>query len=582
MSVDWIRLGQPDFDRVVEALIRHRFGERVRAVNGRGGDEGIDIEVVLNEGGLWIIQLKYFPEGFSSQWRNRRSEIRKSFVAAMQHQPDRWTLVVPSLCTTPEHRYVTGLNGGERPPEIIVIDRDDLDAWLAEAPAIDASVQRTASNEMERLARVYNVERAALLAGVTDVAARVRDLGQVANTVDLDWAVDFSQRDGATSVAVRPRYPDAPVRSPIGFSVEIGSLNENAPFYRDLMRNIGYATSNPLRIPREVVRSVRFDGPAFIAGEYPPGAVEILTRSRGAIGQPLELRAYRDDEMVASYEGRITHAAAGAVGGSIEASFCGGHIDVRLRLPHDDASTDGAPSFLTPGIDMELNYGAIRPNVLEEVLSTRRVLRCATRLEARVNGQLLMAAHTSDVPQTAADYDTDLLEIEQFAYDLDVVQRHTGHFFDMPETLQPGDRVSMRVARILIDGHIVASPRAPRFTLQMTGVDTPEVRRSLSQPQSIVWPAGPYAVKIGSRELVIGDVYALHPRAVATNGEEAIAALDAGAGEGFNVHFRPGDDPYFYLTLADVSRDEANRRPVAQWTLYGVDQPRMADDEPTD
>ena len=44
MSIDWDRLNQPTFDRIVEALVRHRFGDKVRAVNGRGGDDGIDIE----------------------------------------------------------------------------------------------------------------------------------------------------------------------------------------------------------------------------------------------------------------------------------------------------------------------------------------------------------------------------------------------------------------------------------------------------------------------------------------------------------------------------------------------------------
>jgi hypothetical protein len=113
----------------------------------------------------------------------------------------------------------------------------------------------------------------------------------------------------------------------------------------------------------------------------------------------------------------------------------------------------------------------------------------------------------------------------------------------------------------------------------MTGNDTPEVRASLWEPRSIVWPAGPYAVTVDGRELTIGDVYAVHPAATAINADEAIAALDAGAAQGFQVHFRPGDDPYFYLTLADVSPDEAVRRSLAQWTLYGVDQPGAPDDD---
>jgi hypothetical protein len=145
--------------------------------------------------------------------------------------------------------------------------------------------------------------------------------------------------------------------------------------------------------------------------------------------------------------------------------------------------------------------------------------------------------------------------------------------------MRPGDRVKLRVARLLIEGHIVASPRARVFTLGMTGVDTPEVRAPLLEPQSIVWPAGPYAVEIAGRELTIGDVYALHTQATAINGNEAIAALDAANAEGFEVHFRPGDDPYFYLTLANEPPEQVLSRHLAQWTLWGVDQPGVSDDD---
>jgi hypothetical protein len=44
------------------------------------------------------------------------------------------------------------------------------------------------------------------------------------------------------------------------------------------------------------------------------------------------------------------------------------------------------------------------------------------------------------------------------------------------------------------------------------------------------------------------------------------------------LHFRPGDDPYFYLTLADVPPDEAVRRSLSEWSLYGVNQPGVPDD----
>lgn len=580
MSVDWANLGQVEFDRTVEALVRHRFGERARAINGRGGDDGRDIEVTFDDGRVWILQLKYFPEGFSSEWRKRRTQIRNSFQAALAHTPAEWTLVVPCLCTKWEHKYVADLNKGEVPPKITVVDRDDLDAWTADAPEIDKYVQRTATSELQQMARDFGQEQAALLGGISDIAARVGNLGSLVNAVDLDWAVDFAHRDDTTELLIRPKHADAPLRSPIGFTVEIDELSdEHSELKQQLMRNIGYATSETTRIPQDVVRSVRFDGPEFIAGEYPPGAVELLGGPRGpAVGQPLGIRALDEGAVIASYEGRITHSASGEIGGSIEAAFCDSRLEVRLRVPHDVESIKDSSERFGSGVDLELNYGPAPPSAIVQTLSTRRVMRYAPRLEAHFNGDLLMAFRLSDVSESDQDYEADLMAIEQFAYDLDVVQRHTGQFFDIPEYMHPRDRINIRVARLLIEGFIVASPRAPVFTMRMNGNDTPQVRAVLRrEPQSIVWPAGPHRVTLGDRELTIGDVYAVHPAATAVNVDEALAALEAGEADGFEVELRPGDDPYFNLTLANAPSAEVMRRSLAQWTLWGIDQTGVPD-----
>lgn len=579
--LDWATLGQPMFDRVVEAIVRDRFGNSVRAVNGVGGDEGIDIEIALDGGRLWVLQLKYFPEGFSSVWRARRTQITRSFKRALTHSPAKWTLVVPRLCSTPENKFVINLSGGKKPPVITIIDRDELDVWLSEAPHIERWALRTATSELREMARDLRQETAALAGGMPDLAARVRNLGQLANAADLDWNVGFASSGDATSVAITPRHRESAARSPINFAVEINQLGEeHADLRQEILRSLGYASSGRLYIPEEVVRSVRMDGADFIAGDYPPGAVEFISLPAGpAVGKRLEIRAFQEDEEIASFEGRITHAAPGLVGGSIEASFCSGHLDIRLRVPHDTQPAENADSnFPAPGLDIRLSYDNVRPSVVEDVLSTRRVICFASRLEFAIEGDVITRVQVAG-PRTASDYDSDLLAIEQFAYDLDVVQRHTNRFFDVPDEIRPGDRVKLRVARLLVEGHVVASPRAPIFTLRMTGLDTPQVRAAFEGPQSIVWPAGQYTVEIAGRQLPIGDVYALHTQATAINGDEAIAALDAGNAENFEVHFRPGDDPYFFLTLASDTPEHVLSRNLAQWTLWGVDQPGVADDD---
>ena len=97
----------------------------------------------------------------------------------------------------------------------------------------------------------------------------------------------------------------------------------------------------------------------------------------------------------------------------------------------------------------------------------------------------------------------------------------------------------------------------------------PRSPRALLDSQSIVWPAGPYAVEICGRKLAIGDVYAVHPQATAINGDESDRSSDAGDAEDFEVHFRPGDDPYFYLTLANEPPEAILRRSLRAMDSVG-------------
>ncbi|WP_165765969.1 hypothetical protein [Mycolicibacterium wolinskyi] len=571
MSVDWAGLDQLTFDRVVEALVRDRFGAGVRAVNGKGGDEGIDIEIRLEYDIVWILQLKFYPGGFSSEHRKRRREIANSYHRAEQHRPAIWSLVVPELCTPGEQKWVTALNDGKSSPHITVIDRDDLDAWLGAAPHIDQWAQRNVNSELERLAKIFGQEKAAILGGVSDVLARVRDLGGVVNSLDLDWAVDFAHQGGRSSVIVRPRHPGAPVTNPVTFAVEVGELD--AELERVVMSNLGYATSETVHLPAEVVRSVHISGGPFQAGEYPPGPVQFVTRPGGpGRGKQLEFKTFHEGSLVGTFEGIITHAAPGPIGGTIEADFSGGHLKARLRLPHH-GNTTTLSDMPGPGFEMALDFDAQPPSVVADVLSTARMLRLASRVEIRVQGALLTAVKPTYTPDSD---DAEMIAIEEFAGDLAVIQRHTNSHFTMPTEMRPGERVKARVARLLAENYIVASPRAPRLTLEMSGDDTPGLREMLSRPQQpILWPAGPFTETLAGRELLIGDVYVVGRRAAILNGAEAIAALDSGTAQGFKVILEPVDEPYFYLTLANVDQTQINSRYLAAWSLYGIDQPGL-------
>lgn len=88
LAIEWDRIRQPAFDRLVEALLHRMFDDsgQVVVVNGRGGDGGIDVQVT-GDADLRIFQLTYHPDGFPGSLKDGRTAIKKSFRWAMAHHP---------------------------------------------------------------------------------------------------------------------------------------------------------------------------------------------------------------------------------------------------------------------------------------------------------------------------------------------------------------------------------------------------------------------------------------------------------------------------------------------------------------
>ncbi len=112
-KIQWARLNQLWFDRIVETLLMRKFRgvATVDVVNGRGGDGGVDVSVTYPDGRLVIYQLKYYPEGMSGGFVGRRDKVKKSFVQAVKEQePHEWVLVAPcNNFTNPEKSYIRRL-----------------------------------------------------------------------------------------------------------------------------------------------------------------------------------------------------------------------------------------------------------------------------------------------------------------------------------------------------------------------------------------------------------------------------------------------------------------------------------------
>ena len=219
-GIDWNSIGQPTFDQIVDTLLVREFGTRGHAVNGRGGDGGIDYTV---DNDKIIFQYKYFPDGFTSE--SRRTQIKKSFKKAMTHDPDEWILVVPAVPTPWERRFVTGLGRAYR-AKILIRDRAWLDDQLSRHRDIDEHF-RFGSDIDFLYDKGERFKHNPVIRDMTDVADRMVAIEDSLGVADADWGFDIHSVDGQITQVLRPKDPNAAERSPITISftaaVQVGS-----------------------------------------------------------------------------------------------------------------------------------------------------------------------------------------------------------------------------------------------------------------------------------------------------------------------------------------------------------------------
>ncbi|TCJ89869.1 hypothetical protein [Nocardia alba] len=577
MSIDWHTIGQEQFDRIVEALINHKYRGadiEVIALDGRGGDGGVDIEV-RQDGRVIIFQLKYFPEGFSGGWKTRRTQIKRSFAKLVKTRTvdktcmvDEWVLVVPRNLTPGEHAFVTGLGKTATTPSTWPLGRKDLDDLLIEFPEIDRWAQRNVHSELRDNAATYNRERDNLL-HPDDLSIRVSELGALADSTDLNWATDFARVGDVVTHTLRAKNSRSQENSPILVSFKGSFGPQHAALREQFERSTRFGASGEVVLPAEIVGAVTITGPELVAGVYTGMEVRFeALSSAAAIGAPAELRFFDDHgAQVISHEGRISHLTPGSHGFAMRIDFFD-HLQVELLSPKDVSQPGHA--------DISYNLRRIRP---ADALGVEEILTAINQPDLRcrvyIDDKLLVSL--SFEPPADADIDDELDAVFRLAYDLKVVQEHCRSSFDLPEALTPLERINLRVARLLLEGYAVASPEAPGGVVILNGSDSPHLRQLLAGEDAWVsFTAQSFTFSVGAKELTLTDVLVFHPRATARNGTEALAAMENGKAEGFRLNVAPSNEPYFYLALSDRLGDPVppvSDWKLALWSLPGITQP---------
>ncbi|WP_425984685.1 hypothetical protein [Streptomyces sp. DT171] len=541
VAVEWDRVGQPGFDRIVEALVHRMFdaSARVEVVNGRGGDDGIDIKVTHGSR-VRIFQLKYYLDGFpTTAHKGRRKSIRQSFARAVQHYPWEWILVVPCTLTTAEREFVTSLAVGQA-VRVGVWDRAKLDGLLATHADLEASFTR---KQLFEAAQVYGQERALLMDGMRDVSARVAALGRQADGLDDHWTVDFTRQGERVVQTLRGKHPRAHEVSPVEFT-----LTGNGPWVPELAaavrRSLGFGLPEEVVLPRKAVESMTVSGPEWLSGEHR----NVEVRWRPVVSAPpgetgVDVVFLDGGQVIASYPGRLGHLGRGSIGRSVKVELSGGEL--QLMIPR----AAGVPASMRFAFWLE----RLEPVAALRLLRIRQRIVAGGAFEVRTSAGVIGGGQ---LPTESGATHQEVTELRRYVEDLDVVQRHCEQYFPVPTELTPTDRIALRMARLLLDGHCVISPFLPRLSFTLTGQNSPSLRALLGgEQQSVRGGSEEFAITLAGRRLNLGPVLFFHPRVAAeeADGRRALAALDAGHGDGYVVEVRPADGERFRLLLQDAA-----------------------------
>ncbi|MGW1878731.1 hypothetical protein [Streptomyces sp. NPDC001975] len=560
MAVEWERIGQPRFDRIVEALVHRMYDATatVEVLNGRGGDDGIDIKVTSGPQ-VRIFQLKYYPDGFpTASFKGRRTAIKASFERAMLQNPWEWILVVPCTLTAAERAYVNTLPAG-RTVRVRVMDRAELDDRLAVHADLEASFNR---DQLFEAAKVYNQERALLMGGLDDVSARVEALGRQVDGLDDHWTVDFARQADAVVHVLRGKHPRAHEVSPV--QITLTGAGDLAPELADAVRaSLGFGRPEAVVLPPSAVESLTLTGPDWLSGAHR----EVEVRWRPAqtvppVAQDAEVVFLDTDQQVtASYPATLSHLGRGSIGRSVDVELPGG----RLQLMIPDAA--GAPASLRYAYDLH----RLEPAAAARVLKMHRRFAAGGRFQVRADGHIVGGG---DLPPQPAAVLNLAEQLHLYVEDLETVQRHCEQYFLVPGDLDASERIALRVARLLIDRHCVISPFVLSVHCTLDGQDSPALRAVLESdgPQPVHGVCQRFALTLAGRHLELGPVVFFHPRAVTEDGARLAAALDAGQAADMRLSMRPADGEHFRLLLqSSAPATEPSPVPLG---LAGFPEPR--------
>jgi hypothetical protein len=252
--IDWDHITPKEAEDVISMLLNHLHPNRAQRINGTGGDDGRDVQIVMGDG-LHAREIKSYKATLKA---SQKTKIKASLLTAAALNPVSWEVLLPHDFTPAELTWFETL----RPLVNFPIDwrgRTWLDTELAQRPFIQRYYLGDAYQEVRDLLELARQEEAGLSRGAVDALLRVGRLATKLNEMDPYYVWEISS-DGATSrLTPLPRYRGAEVDYPLQATMRFAfpETPEAQEVADQLQRSYEFGTA--VSVPEEYVDAVNFN-----------------------------------------------------------------------------------------------------------------------------------------------------------------------------------------------------------------------------------------------------------------------------------------------------------------------------------
>jgi hypothetical protein len=559
-EVQFEQMGQLEFDRVVEALLtaEHRgHGFRVQALDGRGGDGGIDVGMWdMDDNVVRIFQLKYFPDGFSGMRGGRRAQVKRSFETAWtNHQPPHWTLVIPGNPTREEQDYVLRLRG-DRKMHVDIIGRAELDILLGKHPHL---LDRFTTDRTLQYLGAINRPEEALARGrdIPLVLDRMQDRLQVQSE---NWAWAFGT-DGLGNhyQHLVARHPGAQLAEPLMTKMTATFTEDDEDLRRRFTEAMRFGVAEAIVLPGRILSPIENSGAPWFEGHEEVDEVHLLPEDADA-GRAVTLIAEDENERrLGTIDGTVKRIARGTDGVQLVVDVIGG-LTARWVIPR---SVESPPQYVT----FETSNGGAPARDVRLLTKFMARIDDAHRVVIKLDGKDFAGFTLTGGDRHAPDpafmaFLDDLVTIENA---LDV------RFVYPADGVSVTDRLWAATLRQMLNGYAVPMPHVDGYNITLSGkYDNTLLEQLRGDGMSLVSVRKQFEITLIGTEIYLEDVFIHQQYGIAEGGADHADALEAGKGQGRVVHVVGHDGLPWVIYQPSRHGDDDSPVPVAGWKAAGL------------